>query len=191
MQDRVPRYPGRVKLVPVSGQENVFDLVRADQPTQDGTPLSKATLLKDSTAALYGLGTGAVPDEVLCKIKSMIDINTAAVAARARIAVGSYAGTGTYGSGNPNNLTFDFEPKMLFIFSKTPDASNTNVAKFGREESYWLYNSGVFFPEQSTFSYNTFVRTSNYGKTISWYSDRNVYSQMNDESRTYYYVAIG
>lgn len=65
MQDRVPLYPGRVKMTPVSGQANTFDMVRADDPTQPGTPLNKATLLKDATAALYGLGTGAVPDDVL------------------------------------------------------------------------------------------------------------------------------
>ena len=44
MQDRVPLYPGRVKLTPVSGQENTYDMVRADQPTQEGMKLSKATL---------------------------------------------------------------------------------------------------------------------------------------------------
>lgn len=37
---------------------------------QAGTPLNKASLLKDTTAALYGLGTDAVPDEVLKKIGS-------------------------------------------------------------------------------------------------------------------------
>ena len=68
MQDRVPLYPGRVTLTPVSGQANTFDLVRADQPTQEGTPLNKASLLKDATAALYGLGTGAVPDDVLAEL---------------------------------------------------------------------------------------------------------------------------
>lgn len=68
MQDRIPLYPGRVTLTPVAGQANTFDMVRADDPTQAGTPLNKATLLKDATAALYGLGTGAVPDDVLAWI---------------------------------------------------------------------------------------------------------------------------
>lgn len=63
MKDRVPLYPGRVKLTPVTWQENTFDLVRADQPTQEGTPLNKASLMKDATAALFGLGTDAVPDD--------------------------------------------------------------------------------------------------------------------------------
>lgn len=68
MQDRVPLYPGRVTLTPVSGQANTFDLLRADQPTQEGTPINKASLLKDATAALFGLGTGAVPDDVLAEL---------------------------------------------------------------------------------------------------------------------------
>lgn len=65
MKDRVPRYPGRVKLTPVAGQENTFDLVRADQPTQEGTPLNKANLLRDATAAMFGLSETAIPDDVL------------------------------------------------------------------------------------------------------------------------------
>lgn len=64
MQDRVSLYPGRVKLVPVAGQENTYDMVRADSPTQEGTPLNKDTLLKDATAALFGLGADAVPDDM-------------------------------------------------------------------------------------------------------------------------------
>ena len=68
MQDRVSLYPGRVKLEPVAGQANTYDLTRADQPTQEGTPLNKASLLKDATAELFGLGTDALPDDVLAAI---------------------------------------------------------------------------------------------------------------------------
>lgn len=64
MENRQPTYPGRVKLTPVAGQENVYDMVRQDQPTQEGTPLNKATFLQDATAALFQLGVDAVPDEV-------------------------------------------------------------------------------------------------------------------------------
>ena len=41
--DRVPTYAGRIKLTPVAGQTDVFDMVRADEPTEEGTPLDKAT----------------------------------------------------------------------------------------------------------------------------------------------------
>ena len=65
MQDRVPLYPGRVTLTPVAGQANTYDMTRADQPTQEGTPLNKATLLKDYTTNLLGLPNTAVPDDAL------------------------------------------------------------------------------------------------------------------------------
>ena len=65
MKDRVSLYPGRVKLTPVAGQANLYDLTRADQPTQEGTPLNKASLLKDATAELFGLDANAVPDDAL------------------------------------------------------------------------------------------------------------------------------
>ena len=68
MNDRIPLYPGRVKMTPVAGQANTYDMTRADDPTQAGTPLNKATLLKDATAALYGLGDDAVPDDVYVAI---------------------------------------------------------------------------------------------------------------------------
>lgn len=63
MQDREPTYPGRVTLTPVYGLANTYDMERADRPLQQGTPLNKASLLKDATAALFGLGTDAVPDD--------------------------------------------------------------------------------------------------------------------------------
>lgn len=40
--DRVPTYPGRVKMTPVPGQANTYDMVRADSPTVEGTPIDKA-----------------------------------------------------------------------------------------------------------------------------------------------------
>lgn len=65
MQDRVPLYPGRVTLTPVDGLTNTYDMSRADEPTQEGTPLNKATFLKDSTASLIGLPNTALPDDAL------------------------------------------------------------------------------------------------------------------------------
>lgn len=65
MKDRISKYPGRVKLVPVEGESNTFDLIRADEPIEEGTALNKATLLKDETAALYGLDNSAEPNHVL------------------------------------------------------------------------------------------------------------------------------
>ena len=42
--DRVPLNPGRIKLIPIDGLEDTFDMERADNPSVDGTPINKATL---------------------------------------------------------------------------------------------------------------------------------------------------
>ena len=66
MLDRVPVNPGRVLITPENGAAAYYaTMTRADNPTQEGTPLNKNSLLKDETAALFGLGPDAVPDNVL------------------------------------------------------------------------------------------------------------------------------
>ncbi len=40
--DRIPTYPGRVRMTPVEGQANTYDMVRADDPIEPGTPINKA-----------------------------------------------------------------------------------------------------------------------------------------------------
>ncbi|WP_298016613.1 glycine-rich domain-containing protein [uncultured Dysosmobacter sp.] len=65
MKDRQPLHPGRVKMTPVAGQENTFDMVMADEPTEAGDAPVKVNLLKDQTAALFGQGGDAVVDDVL------------------------------------------------------------------------------------------------------------------------------
>lgn len=44
VEDRVSTYPGRVTLVPVSGEANTYDMVRADLPISEGTPINKMLL---------------------------------------------------------------------------------------------------------------------------------------------------
>lgn len=44
MQDRISTYPGRIKLIPVDTNNGIYDVVRADEPTQEGTPLNTANL---------------------------------------------------------------------------------------------------------------------------------------------------
>lgn len=68
-----------------------------------GNDLNKSTLLKDSTAALYGLGADAVPDDVLGLKFS-------------RIETGQYKGDEQRPTAsNPKSLFFSFRPKIIFI----------------------------------------------------------------------------
>nr|DAU90719.1 MAG TPA: hypothetical protein [Caudoviricetes sp.] len=346
MKDRIHLYPGRVKLNPVSGQPNTFDLVRADQPTQEGTPLNKASLLKDTTAAAFGLPNTAVPDDALRllsrfqsglgneyiwakinrEIKDTYDetvytdsstpfmqpsgastytmsygdsytvdengsvtftgetgsfslsapfnpgkfeilkgkwfndprTNKATIylpadttitqtadtgtsylvnmrssngwtsrknfkkdvifdtllgyvnspnysayppteddgyiyepfgqlGAGARIATGSYTGTGTYGASNPNSLTFEFEPKIIYI-KGTDDYNMVPAGGF-----IWVNPStdgiGYYGGGSSSGAWGHVVIT--WGKTVTWYSKDSYLYQINWEGKSYTYFAIG
>ena len=178
MQDRVPVNPGRVLVTPENGGAAYYaTLTRADNPTQEGTPLNKATLLKDATAALFGLGGDAVPDDVLNAIKTLINGANANADAKAQIATGSYTGTGTYGKSNPNSLTFDFVPKFVAF-------SSTRYTAFG-----YLLNPGTRAYLSGNASGGDQTVTWN-NKTVSWYSG-DAHEQLNYTNTEYYYIAIG
>ena len=72
MRDRVSKYPGRVEMLPVYGQPNTFDMVRADVPEQEGTPLNKQTFLTDDVAKKYGLGETATPNDVFRELSKLV-----------------------------------------------------------------------------------------------------------------------
>ncbi len=352
MQDRVPVNAGRVRMTPVAGQTNVFDMQMADGASIIGTPLNKATFLKDATAALYGLPNTAVPDDVFSflgkfneynwkrrtknmsidksDITNLITVTTSSIglyysnelnddgtlknpqdvaiyasssgattlASKApcyirglpgsssnvifylpagttggssrsnsiyydynsgtpylylsndalvkpqkvnsvvvsygewedvyspnrnaypdsgivdgyeyqfigkpfdvllnpvHIATGSYIGTGTYGSNNPNSLTFDFEPKLVMIYG----------IKQGTELTNLLHVTGTIYAIPTETLTTTYTRyfgfgTKNYtygkksddGKMIYWYSTNSSSDQRNESNQNaqYYYLAIG
>lgn len=73
MKDRVPKYPGRVKITHADGTSEYVTLERADEPVSgnEGTPLNKATLLSDDTAAELKLtGDDPTVDDALKKLKT-------------------------------------------------------------------------------------------------------------------------
>ena len=151
--------------------------------SQQGTPLNKDTLLKDATAALFGLGTDAVPDDVLAKLVNAAFVENGGLtdvggnSVGIQIATGSYVGTGAYGASNPNTLSFEFEPKLVVIIGSVPIPSQTFFVKDSpRSRDTNSTSSGG----DITVSWET--------NTVNWYAG-NANSQFN--SGTYYYFAIG
>ena len=66
MQNRIPTYQGRYKMVDEIGQQRVITLERFDEATQEGNPLNKETLFSDNTAELFGMESNsydATPDK--------------------------------------------------------------------------------------------------------------------------------
>lgn len=206
MQDRVPVNPGRVLIAPENGAAPYYaTMTRADNPTQEGTALNKATLLKDSTAALFGLDATAVPDDVLSTIKSLLDTAQSTANGRARISAGTYKGTGiVHSSGNPKRLTFGFTPKFFILHTGErlyqADTYNAGISI----ANYLLvpYKNGQEISMKVAFSsdpyYNKNVNVTLANNAASWYaiSDR-TYSpadagtNFNASGKTYYYIGIG
>ena len=56
MKNRESLYPGRVKLTPVDAANGIYDLIRADEPQEPGTPLNKKLL--DFAVAACGVTAG-------------------------------------------------------------------------------------------------------------------------------------
>lgn len=69
MLDRVPQNPGRVLITPENGGEAFYaTMERADNPTQEGDRLNKATFLKDETCDLMGLPHTATPNDAFARL---------------------------------------------------------------------------------------------------------------------------
>ena len=117
----------------------------------------------------------------------------------AKIQTGSYTGTGTYGSSNPNSLTFSFSPDIVGISSNLYIGSGFYFFIKNQNTAYNDMNTTMLELSSNTVSY------SNNG--ISWYSSTgrqyNIYGETPERIRDakyqfnaisslpYYYVAIG
>ena len=98
-----------------------------------------------------------------------------------KIATGSYTGTGTYGSSNPNSLTFSFPPEFLVV---SPN-----------QEPYRLFlvRGMTKSNTRPTGGSDGNVAVAWYGSTVSWYGDSTGgdYLQLNRRGTPYFYFAIG
>lgn len=103
-----------------------------------------------------------------------------------RIAWGSYTGTGKYGSANPNTLTFDFKPLVVWVGGANSGGGTAFPATFLRPVA--LSRSDSATPDHQL--------NVTWGENqVSWYASSytTIYAanQCNAENTTYYYVAIG
>ena len=174
--------------------------------------LNKYNLLKDVTAALYGLPNTAVPDDVLALLKTLVDNAQTSANNKARIAVGSYVGTGTYGESRPNSLTFDFIPSVLVMLAYKKSGKFYPI----KPKYDYLYTntfpcdilSGTGFVSYPFAEYASFGNYTSQGyiartsdkKTLKWYANLYINSdnltdsskeQYNEANVEYFYIALG
>ena len=137
-----------------------------------------------------GIATGTNVKEALDSLKSVddglqetIDTLTSTVSGKAQIVTGSYVGTGTSGSSNPNSLTFDSNPSFLIVYLSGIAIGNG-----------YFFNCFFWVPGTSSIEINgsgsTYTaRFSQSGNQISWYAN-NAGPQLNQSGTTYNYIAI-
>ena len=110
-----------------------------------------------------------------------------AVGSAPKIAFGTYRGSGEFGSGHKNTLTFDFEPKFIFVHSSqglevTADANSAHMYAF------MLMRPATHF----TMAHNVNSVIVSWGdRSVSWYSSTSVGGQLNYATWDYYYIALG
>lgn len=97
-----------------------------------------------------------------------------------KIATGSYTGTGTYGSGNPTILNFEFVPKIVMI-TKSDDGIFANYHTI----FLWIGQSGTYGTSQYQCS-ATLV-----GNSLQLCSGAGALWQANENGSSYLYTAIG
>lgn len=112
---------------------------------------------------------------------------------RTRAQIINYVGTGTYGSSNPNSLTFDFVPKVAMYLGASKDngstqSSTTKRAMFQKELTI-NYVSGFGFSLDSS-NYPSYGKRSADGKTFYWYTTGAARHQLNESSYIYYFLAL-
>ena len=184
---------------------NIHAEVDAKIATLEG--YTKEEVLTNVTKTSYGLGSAAVPDDVFKTVKTLVDTAQNTADGRARVATGTYTGSGTVGSGNKNSLTFNF-PVQFFVLH---DGSDNMYIKYSGANPYNGINqqSLLLVPRVTTETkikiagsgdpyYNMWDMFLFNGNTVSWYatSDSTYYPatakiQFNESGKTYYYIAIG
>lgn len=183
MKDRVSQNPGRVLITPEDGSTPFYaTMTRADNPTVEGTKLNKNALLKDATAALFGLGTDAVPDDIYLAVKAALDEFGTELAAGPKVAVGSYSGTGS----TSRQVTFPFAPKYVVISVGSVFTGNTaGVIAFGYGQT-----RAVLALTSNASSETLDLSWSGNGVTMSYSGSYSV-AWHNYSGVNYYYLVIG
>lgn len=166
------------------------------------TDLSGSTnILSSSTKTTLGLASTAVPDNAFSTLASMVN-------SRAKIATGSYVGTGTYGASNPCSLTFDFSPNLILFFKKyiinvggPPSVHFNGFADYdGYMNNYYFLLTSILTTDyaQTGLPYGggrdsseskSYAKKESNGRKVYWYSTDSAYAQLNSDD-TYYYVSF-
>jgi len=182
MQDRISNHPNRWVLTPVTGETDTYDFTRADDPTQTGTPLNKATFLPDATVTNIETVTGAsgvsLPCDALDAIVNALD--TMGLTRNAKISYGTWTGTG---SGASRSFTFNWTPYIVIATKTNYAFSGGDSANSGADSFMWLNGQTSTGPRTFTLS----------GTKLTWKYTNSAYQQrenLNESGVAYSIIGV-
>lgn len=163
----------------VGNEKNLFLMNSLDANNRQGVYITPETSPLSNAVRLMRVVGGDASYYSLLHTGNLADLGIA------RIATGSYVGTGTYGESNPTILSAGFPPKALFIVQ---EGYGIFCGSYEWDESgIWIQGARGF--AQTRGNPSTVV-TAN-GNTLSMYSTSNSYDQLNASGKTYHYVILG
>ena len=101
-----------------------------------------------------------------------------------RMASGSYVGTGTYGSENPNHLDFGFSAKLVALTGNASNLLKIGTLFIGGQST----SHGIGVTSNSSSGLSMSVTWTDQG--VSWYSGDEE-RQLNKSGVRYFYFALG
>lgn len=142
-----------------------------------GTDLNKETLLKDATAALYGLGADAIPDDILKAIRPKLDT---------ALKKGNFEhGTFLYPSNSGTStrtLTFSFVPRIVLMAYE----------RASKEIFMWLFINPQKYGVRFYFSGDSSIITSKERSALTWSGNQLIIDSFYQEGiNPHYYFSIG
>ena len=99
---------------------------------------------------------------------------------RVRLVTGTYTGTGEYGAQHPTTLTFDFTPKLIFMFG------NSGRARFTLADT-----SITSYLDPTAGNDNPLLHFTWAANSVSWYNTASAGAQYNTEGAVYHYFILG
>jgi len=167
--------------------------------------LDAAELQAISDSIVRNQGKNADQDTLIAALQT-------AVGGKARIEVGSYVGTGTYGADNPCSLTCSFAPKFVWVYgykgsnnrfyvfdSVFSSPAPRYIMPISIMSTSFVLGQGFFLPYANTVSDTGYGKISSDRKTITWYIEKYrdygdsalAAGQLNGLGVEYHFIFIG
>ena len=150
----------------------------------------------EANQARQNLGAAAVKEMTKAQYDALATIDptifyalTDVEADGVKIEVGSYVGTGTYGSSNKNSIPINKTTQLVVVQA----ADHTKLGGYGY---YWMLcirgNTTSSNSSPSTSNLAKYVNTLEWDEeTLSWYNDNYEGDQLNMSGTMYKYISIG